>query len=86
VFADEAKIMVKAGDGGNGCLAFRREKYVPRAAHRAAMADTAAISTSKRTRTTTRSFATVTIANSKPDAAVMAKVLIATARQPTKWS
>jgi len=30
VFADEAKIMVKAGDGGNGCVAFRREKYVPR--------------------------------------------------------
>ena len=30
MFADEAKIMVKAGDGGNGCLAFRREKYVPR--------------------------------------------------------
>jgi GTP-binding protein len=30
VFADEAKIMVKGGDGGNGCMAFRREKYVPR--------------------------------------------------------
>jgi len=30
VFADEAKIMIKAGDGGNGCVAFRREKYVPR--------------------------------------------------------
>jgi GTP-binding protein len=30
VFADEARIMVKAGDGGNGCVAFRREKYVPR--------------------------------------------------------
>jgi GTP-binding protein len=29
-FLDEAKILVKAGDGGNGCLAFRREKYVPR--------------------------------------------------------
>jgi len=29
VFADEAKILVKAGDGGNGCVAFRREKYVP---------------------------------------------------------
>lgn len=28
-FIDEAIIEVKAGDGGNGCLSFRREKYVP---------------------------------------------------------
>jgi GTP-binding protein len=30
LFFDEAKIHVKAGDGGNGAVAFRREKYVPR--------------------------------------------------------
>jgi len=28
MFIDEVKVMVKAGDGGNGCMAFRREKFV----------------------------------------------------------
>jgi GTP-binding protein len=30
MFVDEAKIWVKAGDGGNGCVSFRREKYIPK--------------------------------------------------------
>jgi len=29
-FIDYVKIRVKAGDGGSGCVSFRREKYVPR--------------------------------------------------------
>src|SRR3954470_2972799 len=30
MFVDEANIHVKAGDGGNGCVSFRREKYIPK--------------------------------------------------------
>ena len=30
MFIDEARIRIKAGYGGNGCMAFRREKFVPK--------------------------------------------------------
>ena len=30
MFVDEATIQIKAGDGGHGCVSFRREKYVPK--------------------------------------------------------
>ncbi|MBN1846788.1 MAG: GTPase ObgE [Sedimentisphaerales bacterium] len=30
MFIDQAEIFVKAGDGGHGCVSFRREKYIPK--------------------------------------------------------
>jgi len=30
MFIDEAQIQVKAGDGGHGCVSFRREKFIPK--------------------------------------------------------
>ncbi len=30
MFIDQAKIRIKAGDGGDGCVSFRREKYIPK--------------------------------------------------------
>jgi len=27
-FLDEAKVYIRSGDGGNGCMSFRREKFI----------------------------------------------------------
>jgi len=47
-FLDEAKIWVKAGDGGDGVIAFRREKFIEFGARMAARAARAAMSSPKR--------------------------------------
>lgn len=42
MFVDKVKIRIKAGSGGNGAVAFRRESMLPRAAPTEAMAGAAA--------------------------------------------
>lgn len=37
MFIDQAKITLKAGNGGNGMVSFRREKYVPKGGQMAGM-------------------------------------------------
>lgn len=50
-FVDEVSIHVKAGDGGNGLMSFRREKFIERAVPTAATVAMAVPSTWKPTST-----------------------------------
>lgn len=53
-FVDEATILVVAGDGGNGCVSFRRENIFLVVVLTAAMAATAVTYGWRRMRTSTR--------------------------------
>lgn len=53
-FVDEAKILVVAGDGGNGCVSFRREKYIPKGDRTVVTVAMVGTFTYKRTKTSTR--------------------------------
>jgi GTPase involved in cell partitioning and DNA repair len=53
-FLDEAKVYIRSGDGGNGCVAFRREKYIEFGGPRAATAAGAAPSSSNPSTASTR--------------------------------
>ena len=72
MFIDEARIRVKAGDGGNGCMAFRREKFVPKAAPPAATADTAETSSCPPPSPTTPSSTSASTPSTKPSVAATA--------------
>ena len=52
-FVDEAKILIVAGDGGNGCVSFRREKYIPKGDQTVVMAVMVVMSTWLQTKTST---------------------------------
>jgi GTP-binding protein len=69
---------VKGGDGGNGCMAFRREKYVPRGGPSGGDGGNGGDIYLEANPTTTRCCAIATIANFAPSAAVMAKARNAT--------
>jgi len=84
VFIDEVRIYVKAGDGGNGCMAFRREKSFRAVVPAVAMAVAEAMSIWSPARTRTRCSTSASIPSTKPSEAAMARAVIALATKASR--
>ena len=81
MFVDKAKIKIKAGNGGNGAVAFHREKYVASGVPTVVTAVKAAISSSRLTLTFQLLQISVTKENTQPKAVRTVQVQERTAKK-----